>query len=59
MCKEAFALLEMERHVALYVYVCSVACLELVDMKNAHCTWARMAGVEVHIVRSAGNVHLG
>lgn len=59
MCKEAFALLEMERHVALYVYVCSVAHLELVDMKNAQCTWARMAGVEVHIVHSAGNVRLG
>lgn len=58
-CKEAFALLEMKRHVALYVCVCSVARLELVDMKNAHCTWARIARVEVHVVHSAGNVHLG
>lgn len=38
--------------------ICSVAHLELVDMKNAHCTWARMAQVEAH-VHSAGNVDLG
>lgn len=41
------------------VCMCSVTRLELVDMENAHCTWARMARAEEHIVRSAENVHLG
>lgn len=39
--------------------ICSVARLELVDMGNAHCTRVKMAQLEVHVVCSAENVHLG